>query len=155
MIATAYPLSTTLERPLKAYIPASVAIKGGTLIQAIQNPWKYPIRRPITSIASTAIHTLRPLLSITAPTPPAKQTTDPTARSMLPPVRIHMSIPVARTNTYAFCDIRLLIFCAYRILPSVVNAKNITTTMSARIIVYFWKKEETTPVFMLLPPSLT
>ena len=36
---------------------------------------------------------------MTAPIPPVKQTTEPTARSIFPPVRMQSSIPAARTNT--------------------------------------------------------
>ena len=39
---------------------------------------------------------------ILPPTAATKHTTEPTERSMLPPVRIQNSIPVARINTYAF-----------------------------------------------------
>ena len=36
---------------------------------------------------------------ILPPTAPTKQTTEPTERSILPPVRIQNSMPVARMNT--------------------------------------------------------
>ena len=36
---------------------------------------------------------------------PTKQTNEPQERTILPPVNIHINIPVARTYTYAFCVI--------------------------------------------------
>ena len=57
------------------------------------------MHRPTISMASTASHMFMPFCIITAPTVPAKQTTEPTDRSMLPPVRMHISMPVASTNT--------------------------------------------------------
>jgi hypothetical protein len=58
---------------------------------------------------------------------------------MLPPVKIHNSIPVARTNTYAFCEIKLLTFIGSRIAPPVCHEKNATTTIRTMIIVFFFK----------------
>ena len=95
----AKPPITTFASPLKASIPARVAMKGGTLTKAIQKPCHMPMRSPITSITITATGHGMLLSIMMAPTPPAKQTTEPTARSMLPPVRMQRSIPVARTNT--------------------------------------------------------
>ena len=80
-------------------MPASVAMKGGTWIQAIQKPWNAPISRPDTSITTTAIHMLAPACIITAPMAPVKQTTEPTDRSMLPPVSMQHSMPAASTKT--------------------------------------------------------
>ena len=80
-------------------MPASVAINAGTRTLAIQNPWKVPIPKPISSMTKTVSHMLIPEAIITQPTAAVKHTTEPTDRSMLPPVRMHISIPVASTNT--------------------------------------------------------
>ena len=113
-------------------------MKGGTCTYAIQKACHAPIRRPIRSIIIDAAQGFIPLLSINvAPTAPAKQTTEPTERSMLPPVKIHNNIPVARTNTYAFWEIKLLTFCGRRILPPVCHVKNNVTNTKTIIIVYF------------------
>ena len=136
---------TTLVKPRKAYMPARVAMNAGTCSLAIQKPWKAPIRKPIASMISTATHMLTPDAISVQPTAPAKQTTDPTDRSMLPPVRMHISIPVASTNTYAFSAIRPVILGGRRISPSFPGqlAKTIVTTTSAISIVYFWKNANT------------
>ena len=91
-------------------MPASVAINGGTFTNAIQNPCHIPIARPMSIIIMNAITKFMFLSRTTPPTAPTKHTTEPTARSMLPPVRIQSSIPVARTKTYAFWDKRLFMF---------------------------------------------
>ena len=92
-------------------------------------------------------YTLNPLFTIkVAPIAPTKQTIEPTLRSILPPVRIHNNIPVARINTYAFCAIKLLTFCGSNILPPVFHVKNKVTRISTITIVYFLKN---TKVFSL------
>ena len=48
----------------------------------------------ITGMAGMCI-----LVTITAAMPPTRQITEPTDRSMLPPVRIHSSMPQAMTST--------------------------------------------------------
>ena len=119
-------------------IPARVTMKGGIRTYAIQNAWKAPMRIPIANIASTV--TMKGALYLViriAPTAPVKQTTEPTERSMLPPVSMQSSIPVARMNTYAFCEIRFDTFIGRRIAPPVRSAKNPSTRMSTMIIVYF------------------
>ena len=80
-------------------MPDRVAMKAGTLSLAIQKPWKTPMARPISSMTRTVTHILAPAAIIVQPTAAVKQTTEPTDRSMLPPVRMHSSMPVARTNT--------------------------------------------------------
>ena len=87
-------------------------------------------------------HILMPEAIITQPTAAVKQTTEPTDRSMLPPVRMHISIPVASTKTYAFSAIRPVRLEGRRIIPSLPFqfAKTMVTTTRAIIIVYFWKK---------------
>ena len=84
-------------------MPARVAIKAGTRTLAIQKPWNTPTARPMASMTTTAIgqvlYQFLPPVMITQPTAAVKQTTEPTDRSMLPPVRMHSSIPDARTNT--------------------------------------------------------
>ena len=62
---------------------------------------------------------------------------------MLPPVRIQSSIPVARTNTYAFCEIRLLTFMGSRIAPPVINEKKAITITRTNTIVFFFKNPKT------------
>ena len=84
----------------------------------------------------------------TAPIAPTKQTTEPTERSILPPVRIQSSIPVARINTYAFCEIRLLTFMGSRIAPPVLHAKNAVTTIKTMIMVYFFMKSKDFALFI-------
>ena len=59
-----------------------------------------------------------------APTAPTKHTKEPQARSMLPPVSIHISIPVARMYTYEFCVISALNCNDVNIIPPVVIVKN-------------------------------
>ena len=80
-------------------MPASVAMNGGTRTQAIQKPWNAPMATPVTSITATATHMLAPACIITAPMAPVKHTTEPTDRSMLPPVRMQQSMPAPSTNT--------------------------------------------------------
>ena len=89
-----------------------------------------------------------------APTAPTKHTTEPTDRSMFPPVRMQSSIPVARTNTYAFCAIRLLMFWGRRIFPSVCQAKKAVTRISTRIIVYFFTNSITFVLLIVYSPLL-
>ena len=101
-------------------------------------------------MAITAIHILTLLDISTQPTAAAKQTTEPTDRSMLPPVRIHNSIPAASTNTYPFWEIRLLMLPGFREPPLVAMAKKITTTTSAITMVYFWKKAPTLILFSFI-----
>ena len=55
--------------------------------------------RPMASMMITASHMFMPPAMRRAPTAPVKHTTEPTERSMLPPVRIHRSMPVARMKT--------------------------------------------------------
>ena len=50
---------------------------------------------------------------------PIRPTTEPTDRSMLPPVRMHSSMPMARMMTYAFWKMRLLTFMGLSSLPPV------------------------------------
>ena len=88
-----------MDRPRKAYMPDSVAMKAGTWILAIQKPWNTPMARPMASMTSTASHMFAPLSIITQPMDAVKQTTEPTDRSMLPPVSMQHSIPAASTNT--------------------------------------------------------
>ena len=80
-------------------MPARVAMKAGTRTLAIQKPWNTPMARPMASMTSTASHIFVPEAIITQPMAAVKHTTEPTDRSMLPPVRMHISIPVASTNT--------------------------------------------------------
>ena len=61
---------------------------------------------------------------------------------MLPPVRMHSSIPVDSTNTYAFSVIRLVRFLLERIAQFDRMPKVIVTATSAMTMVYFWKKAE-------------
>ena len=128
-------------------------MNGGILTNAIQNPWNAPIAVPIRTIVRIASQTgtLRFTIRM-APTAPTKQTTDPTERSMLPPVKIHKSIPVARMNTYAFCEIRLLTFIGSRIAPPVCQAKNATTITRTITIVFFFKNPKicSLRIFLLL-----
>ena len=74
-------------------------MNAGTRTLAIQKPWKAPMARPMASMASTASHIFMPLSIITQPMAAVKQTTEPTDRSMLPPVSMHSSMPAASTNT--------------------------------------------------------
>ena len=104
----------------------------------------------MASMASTATHMFTSLSISTQPMAAVKQTTEPTDKSMLPPVRIHSSMPAARTNTYAFWAIRLLMLPGRRFFPPVMIAKKITTTTSAMIIVYFWKKALTLILFSFI-----
>ena len=62
----------------------------------------------ITSIVRYGFILLRTI--ILPPTAATKHTTEPTERSILPPVRIQNNIPVARINTYAFWATRLFTF---------------------------------------------
>ena len=88
---------------------------------AIQKPCHMPTKSPMRSITATATgHGI--LLSIMmAPILPARQITEPTERSMLPPVRMQRSIPVPSTNTYAFCEIKLSMLIGNNDLPSVMK----------------------------------
>ena len=85
---------------------------------------------------------------------PTKHTTEPTERSILPPVRIANNIPVARTYTYAFCAIRLAMFCGINNLPPVDTEKNMITSTRARIIVYFFIKSATFAFSIVTSPFL-
>ena len=44
------------------------------------------------------------------PIAPTRQTTEPTDKSMLPPVKIHSNIPAARIKTYEFCRMMFVMF---------------------------------------------
>ena len=151
LIEIVIPLSTTFESPRNTSIPASVVMNGGTCTNAIQKP----IARPTSSISRMDTHTFTPLFSISvAPTAPTKQTIEPTERSMLPPVRIHNNIPVASTNTYAFCAIKLLMFCGSNIFPPVFHAKNAVTSSNTIIIVYFFTNSIIVSLFIVYSPLL-
>ena len=114
---------------------------------AIQKPCHAPTRIPPMSMTITANTQLISLSIMTAPIPPMKQTTEPQARSILPPVKIQRSMPAARTNTYAFCEIRLFTFCARSILPPVIAWKKMITAKRANTIVYFLR---TSLIFILM-----
>ena len=66
----------------------------------MQKPWKAPIRVPIKRQRQIASHTGIPRFTMNTPArAPTRATTEPTDKSMLPPVRIQRSIPVARIAT--------------------------------------------------------
>ena len=98
-MATVSPLRMMLEKPRKAYMPDNVAINAGTCTLEIQKPWNAPMARPASSITSTASHMFHPAFISLQPTAAVKHNTEPTDRSMLPPVRMQHSMPVASTNT--------------------------------------------------------
>ena len=50
---------------------------------------------------------------------PINATTEPTERSMLPPVKIHKVIPIARIITYPFWRIKFATFCGFKSVPVV------------------------------------
>ena len=87
--------------PLKIIIPPSVVINPGIPSFARKKPCHAPAARPIASAKSTAAHHGRfnslAAIAITIPENPA---TDPTERSIWP-ITITISIPSAKTNTYA------------------------------------------------------
>ena len=67
---------------------------------AIKKPWKAPIKVPIKRQRQIASQTGIPRFTMNTPaSAPTRATTEPTDKSMLPPVRIHKSIPVARIAT--------------------------------------------------------
>ncbi len=69
----------------------------------MKKPWKAPIIVPIIRHAMIAIHTGQCQFTMNTPAKaPISATTEPTERSILPPVRIQHNIPVARIATYAF-----------------------------------------------------
>ncbi len=53
---------------------------------------------------------------------PTRMTILPTERSMLPPVRMHMSMPVANMTTYPFCLIRFVRFAGCKSEPLPKNS---------------------------------
>ena len=83
------------------------------------------------------------------PTAPTKQTTEPTDRSIFPPVRIQNNIPVARINTYAFCTIRLLTFWGRSIFPPVFTVNRMITSANTITIVYFFNTSENLILFSM------
>ena len=72
---------------------------------------------------------------------------------MFPPVSIHISIPVARTNTYAFCVINALKFIASNIFPPVIAVKKIYNRTRAISIAFFFNILERF-LFAMTPPPL-
>ena len=77
-------------------MPASVTMKAGTRMNAIQNPCHAPIKRPSAMQEIIVTGTLIPMETIiVAATAPITATTEPTERSMSP-VRMQGSMPIAR-----------------------------------------------------------
>ena len=109
--------------------------------------------RPMTNMTATASHIFMPPAISSAPMAPVKHTTEPTERSMLPPVRMQSSMPVARIKTYAFCAIRLVMFWGLRIFPPVCQAKNANTSTRIRTMVFFWSQFKTL-VFVMMETLL-
>ena len=123
----------------------------------MQYPWKAPIAIPIASITTIASAMGSLLFTIiTAPIAPTRHTTDPTERSMFPPVSIQSSIPVASMKTYAFCAIKLFTFWGSMSIPFVAIAKNKITTTVAIVIAFFVNTPFIFMIFLLLSfmPSL-
>ena len=99
LMDTVLECSSTRPRPRNRNMPASVQMKGGMWMWPIQKPCQMPRTSEQTRqirMTRTAFH---PAASSWAPIAPIKQTVEPTERSMLPPVRIHSSMPQAMTRT--------------------------------------------------------
>ena len=92
-----------------------------------------PAMRERTIAIQIGISILRMKMADRAPTRP---TTEPTERSMLPMVRMHKSIPIARIKTYAFCWMRFEILRGLSKTPLVKNSKITTTTINAITMAY-------------------
>ena len=109
--------------------------------------------RSITIIVRYGFILLRTI--ILPPTAATKHTTEPTDRSMLPPVKIQNSIPVARINTYAFWATRLFTFCGRSITPFVFTENMITTNTRTMTMVYFFNISEKLIFFSIFLLSFT
>ena len=146
-------LRIAVPSPLKARKPARVAIHGGMFTYATRNPSTHPYITPTRSISKIETPLPYPLTTIkTPPMAPRKHTKEPQERSMLPPVSIHINIPVASTNTYAFCVIRALKFMGENIDPPVITVKKIYTRTRMISIAFFL----ITSIYLLMthPPLL-
>ena len=79
-------------------MPARVTMKAGIPAYATQSPCHAPTATPTASAASTPAHQGMPSrMTSTAETAPVSATTDPTDRSMWPPM-ITMTMPIASTR---------------------------------------------------------
>ncbi len=127
----------TCARPRNSSSPASVVIHGCTLITAIQKPCHMPTTSPTASTIRTAGSVGMCMSTINTPAiAEANATTEPTDRSMFPPVRMHRSMPMPSTNTYMFCKIRFVTFRGFSIVPSVTTSRTRIRTARAMPIVY-------------------
>ena len=99
----------------RAAMPDNVTINAGIRTYAIQKPCHIPTAMPAIRHSTMDRYTFQCHTIIICPAKALMSaTTEPTARSMLPPVRIHSSIPTARITTYAFWNTTLDTFMAER-----------------------------------------
>jgi len=81
-------------------MPDSVAIKGGTLTNAIQKPCQIPAKRPVIRLINIASPDGRPrVVAINPDIALTRATREPTERSMWPPDSIQNIIPMASIST--------------------------------------------------------
>ena len=106
----------------------------------MKNPCHAPIRAPTIRQMMIEGRTGQPMLTMRIPaTAPTRQIIEPTERSMLPPVRIQRSIPVARITTHAFWLMRFVMFAGAKREPlsaaTIRTWKNNITARRIKIIV--------------------
>ena len=75
----------------------------------------------------------------TPPSAPSRQTTAPQLRSMLPPVSMHISMPVPRIYTYVFWLISSEKFAGLKIAPLVMAKKKIYTSTRTMSIAFLFR----------------
>ena len=106
-------------------------MKAGMPAYATQNPCHAPTATPTTSAATMPTHHGWPCwITRTAETAPVSATTEPTDRSMCPPM-IRMTIPIARTRMYEYWRTMLVMLPGLSSTPSVRTAKSATMTTRA------------------------
>ncbi len=94
--STVCPFRIILFTPLNISIPARVTMKGGILTKAIQNPCHIPASNPTKSPRNIERDAGRKSLTLNkADDAPTIATTEPTDRSICPPVSMHSIIPTA------------------------------------------------------------